>query len=257
MTNQRLRAAFSRAGVSEEAAAREAGVDRKTVQRWIAGSVPHPANRRTLAVLVDEDEQFLWPRAREADLASSDVTSEIVTAFSHRTDFPIHRWWELFSGVTDQLDLLGYTLFFLPQQHPQLSKLLAEKAQGGCRIRLLIADPNSEQVGVREAEEHQAITIGVRIASTLDWLNPLLGIDGIEVGLQDAPLYNSIFQFDDQMLVTPHLFATPGHSAPLLRIRRLHEQGIFDRFAGHFEAIWSVRRPMGQDRGERQLRSGD
>jgi hypothetical protein len=137
MTNERLRAAFRRAGVSEEAAAREVGVDHKTVQRWIAGRVPHPGNRRTIAVLVDEDEQFLWPRAREADAAANDVTSEIVTAFSYRTEFPIHRWWELFSGVTDQLDLLGYTLFFLPQQHPQLADLLAEKARNGCRIRLL------------------------------------------------------------------------------------------------------------------------
>jgi hypothetical protein len=256
MTNERLRAAFSRAGVSEEAAAREAGVDRKTVQRWISGRVPHPGNRRTLSLLVDEDEHFLWPRAREADVAANDATSEIVTAFSHRTEFPIHRWWELFSSVTDQLDLLGYTLFFLPQQHPQLAELLIEKARDGCQIRLLIADPESEQVRLREAEERQAITIGIRIQSTLDWLNPLLDCDGIEVGFQVAPLYNSVFRFDDQMLVTPHLFATPGHSAPLFRLRRLGEQGLFERFAGHFEAIWAARRPMGQDRGERPLRSG-
>jgi len=256
MTNDRLRAAFTRAGVSEQAAAREAGVDLKTVQRWVAGRVPHPVSRRTIATLVDEDEEFLWPRARRADAATSDATSEIVTAYAHRSEFPIHRWWELFTTVTDQLDLLGYTLFFLPQQHPQLSDLLAEKAQAGCRIRLTIANPESEQVRVRDAEEHQAITIGVRIASTLEWLEPLLGVDGIQVGFQDAPLYNSIFRFDDQMLVTPHLYATPGHSAPLFQLRRLCERGLFDRFAGHFEAIWALRRPMVQDRGE-PLHSGD
>jgi hypothetical protein len=28
---------------------------------------------------------------------------------------------------------------------------------------------------------------------------------------RDAPLYSSIFRFDDQMFVTPHLYATPGN----------------------------------------------
>ena len=257
MTNDRLRAALSRAGVTEEAAAREAGVDLKTVQRWIAGRVPHPASRRTLAILVDEDEHFLWPRAREVDAAGRDVTAEVVRAYSHRSEFPVHRWWELFSSVSRQLDLLGYTLFFLPQQHPQLTDLLVEKAGAGCRVRLMIADPSSEQVRVRETEEQQAITIGIRISSALEWLEPLAEVDGIEVGFQDAPLYNSIFRFDDHMLVTPHLFATPGHAAPLFQIRRLSGQGLFDRFEGHFEAIWAGHRPMRQDRGAHPLRSGD
>jgi hypothetical protein len=139
---------------------------------------------------------------------------------------------------------------------PKAGGDLVEKAKARCRIRLLIADPDSEQVRMRDAEEQQAITIGVRIASTPEWLRPLLEVDGIQLGFQDVPLYNSIFRFDDQMLVTPHLFATPGHSAPLSRLRRICERGLFDRFSGHFEAIWALRHPMGQDRGE-PLHSGD
>jgi hypothetical protein len=247
MPNQRLRAAFVRAGVTEEAAAREAGIDRKTVQRWMDGRGSAPTSRRTL-VLVDEDEQFLWPRAREADAAANDAISEIVDAYSHRAEFPIHRWWELFSGVTDRLDLPGYTLFFMPQQHPHLSDLLVEKAKAGCRIRLLTADPDSKQVRVRDTEEQQAITIGVRIASALEWLRPLLEVDGIQLGFQDVPLYNSEFSIRRPDAGDPAPLRHPGHSAPLFRLRRFCESGLFDRFSPGIPPLRGARRSGGARR---------
>ena len=37
MTNERLRIALDRAGLTNEAVARSTGVDPKTVQRWLAG----------------------------------------------------------------------------------------------------------------------------------------------------------------------------------------------------------------------------
>jgi hypothetical protein len=58
-----------------------------------------------------------------------------------------------------------------------------------------------------------------------------------------APLHNSLFRFDDEMFVTPHLYATTGYRAPLLHLRRLGNDGIFDSFAGHFEAMWASAKP--------------
>jgi len=40
------------------------------------------------------------------------------------------------------------------------------------------------------------------------------------------------------------LYATPGASAPLLHLRRQAADGLFDRFAGHFEAIWATTTPV-------------
>lgn len=68
----------------------------------------------------------------------------------------------------------------------------------------------------------------------------LADCDGIELRTYAAPLYNSLFRFDDEMFVTPHLYATTGYRAPLLHLRRLGNDGIFDTFADHFEALWAI-----------------
>ncbi|OLB77090.1 MAG: hypothetical protein AUI14_17235 [Actinobacteria bacterium 13_2_20CM_2_71_6] len=68
-----------------------------------------------------------------------------------------------------------------------------------------------------------------------------------ELRLQDVPLYNSVFRFDDDMFVTPHLYATPGASAPLLHLRKLGTGGLFSRFADHFDAIWATTTPLRDD----------
>jgi hypothetical protein len=39
------------------------------------------------------------------------------------------------------------------------------------------------------------------------------------------------------MLVTLHLWATTSAQAPLLHLRRAGDDGLFDQFAGHVEAI--------------------
>jgi hypothetical protein len=71
----------------------------------------------------------------------------------------------------------------------------------------------------------------------------LADCEGIELRTYAAPLYNSLFRFDDEMFVTPHLYATIGYRAPLLHLRRLGAGGILDAFAGHFEAVWATTKP--------------
>jgi hypothetical protein len=57
-------------------------------------------------------------------------------------------------------------------------------------------------------------------------------------------MYNSVFRFDDDMFVTPHVFGRPGRLAPLLHLRRRQEAGIFENFATHFEDVWGSARPI-------------
>jgi hypothetical protein len=170
--------------------------------------------------------------------------SEIVGTYPYRSRFPSSAWWDLISNATRQIDLLGYTLYFLSLEHPGLVDTLRAKCESGCIVRAAIADPASPHVAYRDKEEGQPITLVVRINSTIKHFTPLLDCENFEIHYQDIPLYNSIFRFDDEMLVTPHLFATPGSSAPLLHLRRLDDNGLFSRFASHFEEVWSTTRPV-------------
>jgi hypothetical protein len=81
-----------------------------------------------------------------------------------------------------------------------------------------------------------------RIRTALQYLGPLHGCEGIEIRLHVAPMYNSIFRFDDDMFVTPHLYGTPGYSVPLLHVRRL------GRMASSRTSP-STSRPSGRPRG--------
>jgi hypothetical protein len=180
-------------------------------------------------------------------VAGLGASSEVVAVYAYRSELDARRWWDLFNRAERRIDLLGFTLYFLPQQHPGLLDLLEAKLERGCQVRAAVADPESAHVEWRDSEEHQAITVAARIQSSLDALQPLMGHDGASFRFQEAPLYNSIFRFDEEMLVTPHLYATPGHSAPLLHLRRLMPNGIYSRFESHFEGVWADARPMRQD----------
>jgi hypothetical protein len=48
----------------------------------------------------------------------------------------------------------------------------------------------------------------------------------------------SVFRFDDDALVTPHLARLAGHDSPLLHLRRAGAEGMFSRFSAHAEELW-------------------
>lgn len=256
VSNERLTATMSASRLSVDELARTVEVDPKTVQRWLSGRTPHRTHRYAVAELLGEAEEYLWPGVSRRPADGQGSAAELVAAYPHRTDLSPHRWWSLFKQAEGQIDLLGYTLYFLPHQHPELVDLLLDKCQQGCRVRIAVADPDSEYVARRDEEEGEAITLVARIQSSLQAFRPLLGNENADLRFQDAPLYNSVFRFDDQMLVTPHLYATPGRAAPVLHLTRLGPSGIFSRFSAHFEAIWSDSRPIESDRAARPVRSG-
>lgn len=246
MTNERLRASMRRAAVTPEQLSRLTGADIKTVYRWVSpGRNPHPRHRALVAKRLGDDEDWLWPETAsplQAGPAGS-VGAEIVAAYACRSDAPTSMWWELFTRAERQVDLLGYTLYFLTLQHPELVAVLGSKCAGGTRVRAIVADPESDHVAYRDREEGTPLTLVVRVQTTLAAFESLFGLAGFELRYQDVPLYNSVFRFDDQMLVTPHLYATVGSQAPMLHLRRLGPGGLFDRFAGHFDGIWEASRP--------------
>lgn len=246
MANERLRSSMRRVGVSAEEIARLTGADIKTVYRWLSpGRLPQPRHRALLARKLGDDEEWLWPEAAAAGRrgADSDAGTEIVSAYAYRSDAPTSLWWGMISRSTRQIDLLGYTLYFLALQHPELIATLQQKCAEEVKIRACIGDPDGEHLAYRDREEDTPLTLGIRVQTTLSAWAPLLDCPGFSLRYQDVPLYNSVFRFDDEMLVTPHLYATPGGQAPLLHLRRLGPGGMFSRFASHFDSVWNVSEP--------------
>lgn len=244
MANERLRRAMTIAHVDVSMIADATGVDPKTVQRWVSGRIPHPRHRWAIAKALNEREDYLWPSEHAEKPANpGDQTAEIIAAYGHRSDFSSAAWWQLFVQAQHQIDLLGYAMHFLPEQLPDLMTLLKEKSAAGCHIRIAIGDPTSPRIRDRDKEENLGGTLPARIRSTLHHFQELWDCVNVEIRYHTAPLYNSVFQFDDEMCVTPHLYSVHGSKAPLLHLRRLGPSGLFADFAMHFKAIWETTKP--------------
>ena len=246
MANERLRSSMRRTGTTATELARLTGTDIKTVYRWVSpGRAPLARHRALIARRLGDDEEWLWPDLVDpvATGPNGDASGELVAAYPYRSDAPTSLWWNLISRAQRQVDLLGYTLYFLSLQHPEWVPTLQQKCSEGLRVRAIIGDADSEHVRYRDREEGTPLTLAVRIQTTLSAWAPLLDCSGFELRYQDIPLYNSIFRLDDEMLVTPHLFATPGSQAPMLHLRRLGPGGLFSRFTHHFDSVWACSRP--------------
>jgi hypothetical protein len=239
MNNERLRTAMVKARISIADVNRSTGVDEKTVQRWIAGRTPHQRHRWAVAALLDEDEAYLWPRSALELGAGAASTAEVVAAYAHRAEVPHTLWTGLVDGSRRRVHVLAYAALFLAENYPGLASRLAEKAADGCDVRLALVDADSDAARNRDAEEGLDGALLARIRNAEKLLAPLVEVDGAQVRRHATAMYNSVFVFDDEMLVTPHLYRRSGFESPTLHLRRLGEGGIFDTFLQHVDEVWT------------------
>ena len=113
-----------------------------------------------------------------------------------------------------------------------------------CKVRFLVGDPASEVTRQREQIEATSLTVSTRIAVTLEQLERLRDVDGIEARFSDRHIALSVFAFDDEMIVTPHLANLAGHESPTFHLWRCQQDGIFDRFTMHVGALWGQGRDV-------------
>ena len=244
MANDRLRDALLRNGLAPTDVAERLDVDRKTAERWITlGRTPYRGHRHALAALVRESEAYLWPDALDPHRRSEVARSELVELYAHRADSPPELWVRLLDEVEAELDMLVYAGLFLPEHDPKLVRKLAKKAHGGLKIRLLFGDPDSAAVACRGDEEDIGDALGYRIRNVLHLYEPLHGVTGLDVRLHATTLYNSVFRYDDEMLVSLHVYGLLGAHAPLMHLRRLGEGDLFNIYAESFERVWSAATP--------------
>ncbi|WP_306364365.1 helix-turn-helix transcriptional regulator [Nocardia sp. CC227C] len=244
MANDRLRDALTRNGLDYAQVAERTEVDERTVERWITkGRTPYPKHRRKIAAMVHETENYLWPDAVPPERRAAAAESEVVKVYPHRSSISADTWVRLLSGASEQLDILVLAGLFLAEE-PSFGKVVRQKTQEGLKVRMLFGDPKAPEATKRSAEERLADgTVAARIKNALALVEPFAEIDGVEVRFHQTTLYNSIFRFDDDMIVNTHVYGFPGAHAPAIHLRRLPAGDLFETYTTSFEHVWTTAHP--------------
>ena len=249
MPNERLRAAVLSSGLGVDGVATRLGVDRKTIERWIAGRLPYRRHQYALAAALSLDVAYLWPDAATAPERTALGQAELIALFPHRFLTSKELWLDTLRHASKHLDVLTYAAFWLGEE-PAFHRLLADKARAGVSIRILLGDPASAQVAQRGIDESIGDAIASKIRNTIVNFGPLISMPGIEFRLHGTVLYNSIYRADDHMLVNAHVYGIPAYLAPILQLRRLPGADLFTTYLNSFEAVWATSVPLGILEGE-------
>jgi hypothetical protein len=152
-------------------------------------------------------------------------------------------WRALFEQAEREIGILVYAAVFLHELWPDFNRLLLAKAEGGCRVRIMLGDPESDAVAERGREEKYGDGIQSRCRQALMHYAPLTEVAGVHIHQHDTTLYNSIYLGDDRMLANAHRFGINAYATPVLHLRRAVQDGLFDGYAESFEDVWRLSRP--------------
>lgn len=243
MANDRLRTALLRRGVTPAELADAAGVDPKTVERWLAGRVPYRRHRYLVATHLQADEAYLWPDALAPSEVAEASGSEILNVYPHRWAVPREAWSTLFGAAEQNIGILVYSGLFLADD-TGMHALLARKASDGVSVRFLLGDPDSPHVDTRGQDEGINEAMTAKIRNVIVLYRALQQTEGVQFRLHSTVLYNSIYRADDELLVNPHVYGAPAAQAPVLHLRRVVGGGMVTTYLDSFERVWSQARPL-------------
>lgn len=240
--NERLRAALLRSGKSASALAEAAGVDPKTLERWVTqGRTPHRVNAVRAAMALGEDVSYLWPDI-ERGRRQPGTHPDLIAVYATRAGAPLEAWQALFEKAEHRIGILVYAAVFLHELLPDFNRLLVDKARRGCQVTVLLGDPDSDAVQLRGREETYGHGIEARCRQALMYYAPLTSVSGIEVRQHGTTLYNSMYIGDDIMIVNGHRYGINAYATPVLHLRRAAEGGLFDGYADSFGQIHRLSR---------------
>jgi len=203
LENEHLRTAITRAGPSPEEFADIVQVDVKTVRRWLAGRTPYPRHRIRVAGALDTTEQALWPSAVPAPTATgagelgTHATGDAIAGYAHATDSATPNVDELLRAAVERIEIVIPYL----GSGPGLVELFRTSAANGCRVRLIIEDPDER-------------------------VEPLLGVDAIELRASPVGEDHVLFRVDDEMLLVLTRIGFAGTSRPVIHLRRQADDGL-------------------------------
>jgi transcriptional regulator with XRE-family HTH domain len=243
MPNDRLRTAMLERGVTPADLSAALEVDPKSVERWIKGRTPYRRHRYAVAAHLGVDETYLWPDALTPDQMANASESEIINIYPHRWTVPSDLWRNFFGDADREIGVLVYSGLFVPDD-AGLLRIFRKKAEAGVSVRILLGDPDSEQVADRGAAEGISESMAGKIRNAIVLYQPLREVDGIEFRLHRTVLYNSIYQADDQLLVNTHIYSFPASQAPVLHLRRVAGGDMVTTYLESFERVWDGATPL-------------
>ena len=231
---------------------------RAQLHRWQAGGLkglPYPHHCQVLEAmfpgvtaaemfesstpLVEVPAQRIEPRRAPS---SADGTM-LVTTYPSRNAVPRELWHRMLDEANERIDILVYVGMFLTE-NPALLPALRTKGAGGATIRLLFGDPASREVARRSQDEGIGKNaIAAKIRNALAFFGKIANEPGIEIRCHGTTLYNSIYRYDDQMIVNPHVFGAPAPHAPAMHLRRVSTAELFDTYAESFDRVWESASP--------------
>lgn len=215
-------------------------VDPKTVARWLSGRVPHPRHRFRAAQYLRVEETFLWPVLQPRGGHYGDgLGSDLAGTYPDRASVPRETWLTLLREAQQHIDVLVFSGTFFAQTNPRVASMLADRAANGAHVRLCFGDPHGQAVAVRGREEGIGDTLAAKVRASLTYYRPLLAKERCEVRLHDTTLYNSLFRYDDDLLVNPHIFGQPASANPVLHLKHRSATGWFASYAESFDAVWA------------------
>jgi transcriptional regulator with XRE-family HTH domain len=247
MPNERLRATLIESDYDPRSLADELGLDHKSVQRWITRDItPRRTTAHRAAKLLGVSPAWLWPDLEAGRESASNA--EIVTLYPHRSEVPRHLWLDLLTGSRQRIWLYANASLFLPEDNPDSVAIIRHKAEAGLDVRIMLADPDSPECAKRGTEEQLFDAIPARVRMALAYYAPLAGMPGIKFQLQAETLYNSIFVYDDEMLINQHVYGMYGYMAPILHLRRMEGGDFFDMYLNSYKRVWEVSSPVEESR---------
>lgn len=170
--------------------------------------------------------------------------SEVVQVYPRRAVVPDDLWRRLIGEAQERIGILVYAGLFLPEQQPQLIAALKAKAKAGARVEILLGDPESPEVAQRGAEEGIGDAMASKVRNVLAFYRRVREVADIAVHYHRTTLYNSIYRFDDEMLVNAHVFGFPAAHTPVMHLRHLAGGDLFDTYADSFDRVWSTSVPV-------------
>lgn len=230
------------AGLQQLDLASRLAVDPKTVERWLAGRVPHPGNRAAIAKLLNRTEEELW-QLSGAPGRLNRRGDEVRTVYPHRWAVPREVWVRHFERAEREISVLVYSGLFLAED-AGIVGLLGKKAASGVVVRILLGDPDSAEVDQRGNDEGVGDSMANRIRNVLALLRPLANLDGVQIRLHHVVLYNSLYCSDDELLVNPHIFGIGAPNAPVLHLRRTDDGSMVSTYLESFERVWDSARDV-------------
>jgi transcriptional regulator with XRE-family HTH domain len=234
-----LRRAMKDKRLEEVDVSRQLNVDPKTVDRWLAGRVPQRRHRWALADLLGQGEHDLWPELAE----DGRPALEIQNVYAHRSAVPRKLWRHILGSAQHEIGILVYAGLFLAED-VDLLRVLADRAEAGVNIRVLLGDPDGPEIAQRGHEEGIGDAMSAKIRNAMVLYKPLIATGSTEVRLHRTVLYTSIYRGDDEMLVNPHVYGVAASTAPVVHLIRTTPGGLVATYLDSFERVWETAEPL-------------